>query len=114
MRAILIAAILAALSVPVPAHSECLRSADAVWNAHPGSHATWRLRLPGHEGTKCWFARGSTGLPAPRVRMVADSSRGAVYGEADRRTARETILASSQVTESAFDAVAERTARSGS
>jgi hypothetical protein len=27
--------------------------------AHPGSHATWRLRLPGHQGTKCWFARAS-------------------------------------------------------
>ncbi len=38
------------------AQAECLSSANAVWAAHPGSHATWRLRLPGHEGTKCWFA----------------------------------------------------------
>jgi len=37
-------------------HAECLSTANAVWAAHPGSHATWRLRLPGHEGTKCWFA----------------------------------------------------------
>src|SRR6266404_7752892 len=76
MRVVFIAAMLAALSVP--ARSECLRSADAVWNAHPGSHATWRLRLPGHEGTKCWFANSSTNLSAPRVRQdgVVDSRRG--------------------------------------
>jgi hypothetical protein len=42
------------------AHAECLSSASAVWAAHPGSHATWRLRLPGHEGLKCWFAKGGT------------------------------------------------------
>ena len=78
MRAILIAAILAVLSVP--AHTECLHSADAVWNAHPGSHATWRLRLPGHEGTKCWFARGSTSRQTPSIQEapVADSPRGVV------------------------------------
>src|SRR5215470_11993875 len=82
MRAILIAAILAALSVP--AHSECLRSADAVWKAHPGSHATWRLRLPGHEGTKCWFARGSTSRQTPSIREapVADSPRGVAKASA--------------------------------
>jgi hypothetical protein len=37
-------------------HAECLSSANAVWAVHPGSHAKWRLRLPGHEGVKCWFA----------------------------------------------------------
>src|SRR5215831_7938508 len=60
--------------------TECLRSADAVWKAHPGSHATWRLRLPGHEGTKCWFARGSTSRQTPSIREapVADSPRGVV------------------------------------
>ena len=36
--------------------TECFSSASAVWAAHPGSHATWRLRLPGHIGEKCWFA----------------------------------------------------------
>jgi len=41
--------------------TECLSSADAVWAAHPGSHAKWRLHLPGHEGTKCWFAASSEG-----------------------------------------------------
>jgi hypothetical protein len=39
--------------------TECLSSASAVWAAHPGSHATWRLRLPGHEGEKCWFTSPS-------------------------------------------------------
>ena len=38
------------------AHAECLSSAEAVRAAHPGSHATWRLRLPGHIGEKCWYA----------------------------------------------------------
>jgi hypothetical protein len=41
--------------------AECLPTAEAVWHAHPGSHATWRLRLPGHEGTKCWYASSSEG-----------------------------------------------------
>ena len=94
--------------------TECLSSAGAVWAAHPGSHATWRLRLPGHEGTKCWFARGSTGLSVPRVREVADAPRGAVYGEAERQTVGQTIVASSQLTASALDASGESPVRSTS
>jgi hypothetical protein len=39
--------------------TECLSSASVVWAAHPGSHAIWRLRLPGHIGEKCWFASSS-------------------------------------------------------
>src|SRR6266852_3460493 len=38
------------------AHAECLSSAEAVRAAHPGSHAMWRLRMPGHIGEKCWYA----------------------------------------------------------
>jgi hypothetical protein len=94
--------------------TECLSSASAVWAAHPGSHATWRLRLPGHEGTKCWFVRGSRDLSAPRVRQVADSPRGAVYEEADRPTLEPTIRASSQVKASVVDTPGESTARSKS
>jgi hypothetical protein len=94
--------------------TECFSSASAVWGAHPGSHATWRLRLPGHEGTKCWFARGSRDLSAPRIRQVADSPRRAVYEEADRRTPEPTIRASSRVKASAVDAPGERAARSTS
>jgi len=69
------------------AHAECLSSASAVWAAHPGSHATWRLQLPGHEGTKCWFARGSTNVPTPPIRKVrvVDYPRGT---EAAPRTKR--------------------------
>jgi hypothetical protein len=103
----------ALIAVASPAQTtECLSSASAVWAAHPGSHATWRLRLPGHEGTKCWFARGSTDLPAPRVRQVADSPHGAVYEEADRRTEGPTIRASSQAKAPAVDAPGQRLARS--
>jgi hypothetical protein len=96
MRVPLIAAMLVALSVP--ARSECLPTAEAVWNAHPGSHATWRLRLPGHEGTKCWFPKGSTNPQAPRIRQVVDSPR---ETEADQRTDGQTKGASSDVKASA-------------
>src|SRR5258706_6543409 len=65
MRVLLVAAILAALSLP--ARSECLSSASAVRAVHPGSHPNWRLRLPGHIGEKCWYAKNSTNLPAPQV-----------------------------------------------
>jgi len=90
MRVLLIATMLAALSVP--ARSECLPGAEAVWTAHPGSHATWRLRLPGHEGERCWFARGATNLPAPRIRQGR---------EADPRTDGQTKRPGSQVKASA-------------
>jgi hypothetical protein len=69
VRLSLIAAMLIALSAP--AHAECLSSAKAVWSAHPGSHATWRLRLPGHIGEKCWFLASKSKV------MDADASRGA-------------------------------------
>jgi hypothetical protein len=105
----------ALISMASAAHTtECFSSASAVWAADPGSHATWRLRLPGHEGTKCWFARGSKDLSAPRVRQVADSPRVPVYEEADRRTLEPTIRANSHVKASAVDAPGESTARSTS
>jgi hypothetical protein len=72
MRPLILTALIAMTST---AHGECLSSAGAVWNAHPGAHATWRLRLPGHEGTKCWFARGRKIVQAPRVHQVVDSQR---------------------------------------
>jgi hypothetical protein len=100
-----------AMASAAPA-TECLSSASAVWAAHPGSHATWRLRLPGHEGTKCWFVRGSRDLSAPHVRQVADAPRGAVYEQADRRISEPTILASGQAEASAVDAPGESTATS--
>jgi hypothetical protein len=78
------------ITITSAAHAtECLSSASAVWAAHPGSHATWRLRLPGHEGTKCWFASSSEGkgthvgadkaLPIPLV-----SGRGAIQEISDK------------------------------
>src|SRR5258707_9162613 len=98
MRVLLVAAMLVALSVP--AHSECLPSAEAVWNVHPGSHATWRVQLPGHEGTKCWFARGSMNQEAPRIRQIVDSPRGT---DAPPRTDRQMKAASSPVKASVAD-----------
>jgi hypothetical protein len=75
MRVLLIVTFVAGLSVP--ARSECLSSASTVWAVHPGSHPHWRLRLPGHVGEKCWYAKNSSNLPAPRVqeRRVQDSPR---------------------------------------
>src|SRR5260370_40836537 len=78
MRVLLVAAILAALSLP--ARSECLSSASAVWAVHPGSHPNWRLRLPGHVGEKCWYAKNSTNLPAPQVQ----ERRGQKYPRANK------------------------------
>ena len=114
MRVLLIAAMLAALSVP--ARSECLPGADAVWNAHPGSHATWRLRLPGHEGTKCWYAGSkskvtdadasrdaaheittvsTTAFPLPRPRSqdaLSDTERGPLPEPASAGEARSILI----------------------
>jgi len=106
MRVLLIAAVLAALSAP--ARSECLPSAEAVWTAHPRSHATWRMQLPGHEGTKCWFARGLTNQQAPRIRQVVDSPHGP---EVDPRTDGQTRPATSEVKASAADRPNETPAR---
>ena len=103
-----IAAMLVALSGP--AHSECLPSAEAVWAAHPGSHPAWHLRLPGHLGEKCWYAKDSTNLPAPHVRQqrVVDSPR---RTEADRQTDGQTKASSSQVKASVADVPRESPAR---
>jgi hypothetical protein len=51
------------------AHAECLSSAEAVWAAYPGSHAMWRLRMPGHIGEKCWYA------PSKSEEMQTDAPR---------------------------------------
>jgi hypothetical protein len=91
------------------ADAECLPSAKAVWTAHPGSHATWRLRLPGHEGVKCWFAKNSTNLATPRVSdRVVDSRRGTVHGEFDRRTDGQAKRAARQASASAADGLGKR------
>ncbi len=114
VRALALAVFIATAS---SAHAaECLSSASAVWNLHPGSHATWRLRLPGHEGTKCWFAKSAMNLPALRIRQdrAADSPRRAVYREADRRTDGQTKPASTQVKASPVDRPDESLARSKS
>jgi hypothetical protein len=66
-------AIIVLLALCAKSHAECLRSAQAVWNAHDGAHATWSMR----HGEKCWYARGreyraeakvvvNQGVPLPR------------------------------------------------
>src|SRR5258708_3787995 len=46
-------AIIVMLALCSKGNAECLRSAQAVWNAHDGAHATWSMR---HD-KKCWYAR---------------------------------------------------------
>jgi len=47
-------AIIVLLALCVRSRAECLHSAQAVWDAHDGAHATWSMR----RGEKCWYARG--------------------------------------------------------
>lgn len=100
MRVLLTAAILAALSVP--ARSECLPSASAVWAVHPGSYPKWRLRLRGHTGEKCWYAKNSTNLPASEFqgRRVQDFPR---RTEADPQADSQTKRVSSEAKASTAD-----------
>jgi len=49
------------------ARAECLRSAQAVWNAHDGAHATWSMR----HGEKCWYARGRQYKAVAKGEVVA-------------------------------------------
>jgi hypothetical protein len=35
--------------------STCYPSASAVRQNHPGGRPSWTMRVPGHEGTKCWY-----------------------------------------------------------
>jgi hypothetical protein len=59
------------------AHGECLPTAEAVWAAHPGSHAMWSRRMPGHIGEKCWFASSSEGeetFPGAAIDSVPEIS----------------------------------------
>jgi hypothetical protein len=94
-------------------HTECLSSADAVWAAHPGSHAAWTLRLPEHEGEKCWFARDSTNVPTKRVPKdgVVNSPSGA---GADLRTDGQTKRGAGQAKPSVGDRPDESSTRSES
>jgi hypothetical protein len=64
--------VLAVIIATAPtAHAECLSSAEDVWAAHPGSHAMWRLRMPGHIGEKCWYA-ASKAMQTDARRDVGD------------------------------------------
>src|SRR5262249_53676222 len=76
--ALILAALMLALFVLLnflvfPASSEelCLDSAQAVREASPGAWPTWGLRVPGHEGHRCWFP--GVGRRAQDRRAVAES-----------------------------------------
>ena len=52
-------ALLMALAFPASARAEeCLPSAVAVRDQHPGAWPRWTLHAPGHVGAKCWYAVG--------------------------------------------------------
>ena len=63
-------ALTAFIAIASTAHAECLSSPESVLAAHPGSHAVWTRRLPGHVGEKCWF-----GTSAETKVIHADDSR---------------------------------------
>ena len=63
-------ALTAFIAIASTAHAECLSSPESVLAAHPGSHAVWTRRLPGHVGEKCWF-----GTSAETKVMHIDDSR---------------------------------------
>jgi len=48
-------ALMVAIASTCASAQECLTSAREVWKEHPGSWATWSVRVAGHEGSKCWY-----------------------------------------------------------
>lgn len=92
--ALILAALILALFVVLnflvfPASSEelCLDSAEAVRGASPGAWPMWGLRVPGHEGHRCWF---------PGVGRRAHH-RGAVAEGASARGKVASILATTAI-----------------
>jgi hypothetical protein len=59
--------------------SMCYLSASAVRQNHPGGRPSWTMRVPGHEGTKCWYPATQTAAeadaPSARARSLAVESR---------------------------------------
>jgi hypothetical protein len=108
--------VIAFIAVASTAHAEFLSSAHAVRAAHPGSYPMWRLQLPGHEGTKCWYAGSkskvtdadasrdaaheittvsTTAFPLPRPRSqdaLSDTERGPLPEPASAGAARSILI----------------------
>lgn len=53
--AALMIAFLVVLNFRASSEELCLPSARSVREASPGTWPRWGLRVPGHEGHKCWF-----------------------------------------------------------
>jgi hypothetical protein len=45
---------------------ECAPSADAVKQLHPEAWPSWTLRAPGHEGSRCWYAKRGAAHQRPK------------------------------------------------
>jgi hypothetical protein len=54
--------------------SPCLPSAPAVRQEHPGAWPSWTLRVPGHEGVKCWYAATRTTAHNHRYEMAPNKA----------------------------------------
>jgi hypothetical protein len=63
---------LLALIASGSAHAaECFSSLEAVRKADPGAWPSWTLRMPGHEGTRCWYP-GTRGVAYdPHAKSIA-------------------------------------------
>jgi hypothetical protein len=59
--------------------SRCYLSASAVRQNYPGGRPSWTMRVPGHEGSKCWYPAlqtvAETDAPSARARSLVVASR---------------------------------------
>jgi hypothetical protein len=69
--------------------ASCFPSASAVLQNHPGEWPSWTLKLPGHEGTLCWYAagrpRGSDHRPIASDRRSETTSTKEIVGTTENR-----------------------------
>ena len=72
-----VAAVLFILGACPLSHAECLRSAQAVWDAHGGAHATWSMR----HGEKCWYARTERKVMPLATAFTKHDTRAGAAGE---------------------------------
>jgi hypothetical protein len=52
----------------------CLPSAAAVTHEQPGAWPSWTLRVPGHEGTECWYASARATAHDHRIATMSSSN----------------------------------------
>jgi hypothetical protein len=86
--------------------SRCYLSASAVRQNHPGERPSWTMRVPGHEGSKCWYPAIQTvaeaDAPSARARSLAVESR--AEPEVQMPSSHPTVRLDLKPTESGIEA----------